>query len=139
MVEGRSGLIAVAPPWSRPRFKSSKRRVEWPIGASAVCLSGEEPERAGGLNIDTLWADELVPPGAIEGDAAVPGMWLAIRRRSARLWSAPVVGYVGRGFPCVFFHDEFRRLANWDRPPGECSFYVRSCCAVVALRSGVYQ
>ena len=31
----------------------------WPNGARAVCLSGEEPERARGLNIDTLWADEL--------------------------------------------------------------------------------
>ena len=51
----------------------------------------------------------------------------------------PVVGYVGHGFSCVFFHDEFRTLANWDRPPGECSLYVRSCCAVVALCSGVYQ
>ena len=59
MVEGPSGLMAVAPPWSRPRFESSKRRVEWPNGARAVCLSGEEPERARGLNIDTLWADEL--------------------------------------------------------------------------------
>ena len=59
MVEGPSGLIAVAPPWSRPRFESSKRRVEWPNGARAICLSGEEPERARGLNIDTLWADEL--------------------------------------------------------------------------------
>jgi phage terminase large subunit-like protein len=51
MVEGQSGLIAAAPPWSRPRFESSKRRVEWPNGARAVCLSGEEPERARGLNI----------------------------------------------------------------------------------------
>ncbi len=59
MVDGPSGLIHVAPPWSRPRFESSKRRVEWPNGARAVCLSGEEPERARGLNIDTLWADEL--------------------------------------------------------------------------------
>ena len=59
IVEGPSGLIAVAPPWNRPRFESSKRRVEWPNGARAVCLSGEEPERARGLNIDTLWADEL--------------------------------------------------------------------------------
>jgi phage terminase large subunit-like protein len=59
MVEGPSGLIAVAPEWSRPRFESSKRRVEWPNGARAVCLSGEEPERARGLNIDTIWADEL--------------------------------------------------------------------------------
>jgi len=59
IVEGPSGLLAVAPPWCRPRFESSKRRVEWPNGARAVCLSGEEPERARGLNVDTLWADEL--------------------------------------------------------------------------------
>jgi phage terminase large subunit-like protein len=59
MVEGQSGLIAVAPPWCRPRFEPSKRRIVWPGGARAVCLSGEEPERARGLNIDTLWADEL--------------------------------------------------------------------------------
>jgi hypothetical protein len=59
MVEGPSGLLAVAPPWFRPRFEPSKRRVTWPNGARAVCLSGEEPERARGLNIDTVWADEL--------------------------------------------------------------------------------
>ena len=59
MVEGPSGLLAVAPPWCRPRFEPSKRRVAWPNGARAVCLSGEEPERARGLNVDTLWADEL--------------------------------------------------------------------------------
>jgi hypothetical protein len=59
MVEGPSGLLAVAPPSLRPRFEPSKRRVAWPNGARAVCLSGEEPERARGLNVDTLWADEL--------------------------------------------------------------------------------
>ena len=59
MVEGPSGLLNVAPPWNRPRFEPSKRRVNWPNGARAICLSGEEPERARGLNIDTLWADEL--------------------------------------------------------------------------------
>ena len=59
MVEGPSGLINVAPAWNRPRFEGSKRRVEWPNGARAICLSGEVPERARGLNIDTLWADEL--------------------------------------------------------------------------------
>ena len=59
MVEGPSGLLAVAPPWCRPRFEPSKRRVVWPQGARVVCLSGEEPERARGLNVDTLWADEL--------------------------------------------------------------------------------
>jgi hypothetical protein len=59
MVEGPSGLLTIAPPWCRPRFESSKRRVVWPNGARAICLSGEEPERARGLNIDTIWADEL--------------------------------------------------------------------------------
>jgi hypothetical protein len=59
MVEGPSGLLAVAPRWCRPIFESSKRRVTWPNGAIAICLSGEEPERARGLNVDTLWADEL--------------------------------------------------------------------------------
>ena len=59
MVEGPSGLLNVAPPWMRPRFEPSKRRVTWPNGARAICLSGEEPERARGLNVDTLWADEL--------------------------------------------------------------------------------
>ena len=59
MVEGPSGLLNVAPPWLRPKFEPSKRRVTWPNGARAVCLSGEEPERARGLNVDTLWADEL--------------------------------------------------------------------------------
>jgi hypothetical protein len=59
MIEGPSGLLAVAPPWCRPRFEPSKRRLVWPKGARAVCLSGEEPERARGWNVDTLWADEL--------------------------------------------------------------------------------
>jgi len=59
LVEGPSGLLATAPPGSRPRFEGSKRRVVWPNGAWAICLSGEEPERARGLNVDTIWADEL--------------------------------------------------------------------------------
>jgi hypothetical protein len=59
MVEGPSGLLAVAAPWCVPRFEPSKRRASPPNGARAICLSGEEPERAGGLNVDTLWADEL--------------------------------------------------------------------------------
>jgi len=49
MVEGPSGLLAIAPPSCRPRFQSSKRRVQWPNGACAICLSGEEPERARGF------------------------------------------------------------------------------------------
>lgn len=59
VTDGPSGLLNIAPPWCQPRFEPSKRRVVWPNGARAICLSGEEPERARGLNIDTLWADEV--------------------------------------------------------------------------------
>jgi len=59
LVEGPSGLVALAPPWCRPEFQPSKRRVAWPNGARAICISGEEPDRARGLNVDTIWADEL--------------------------------------------------------------------------------
>ena len=59
IVEGASGLLAVASPSCQPRFESSKRRVVWPNGAWAICLSGEEPERGRGPNVDTIWADEL--------------------------------------------------------------------------------
>ena len=59
LVEGPSGLLAVAPPWCRPEFSPSKRRVSWPNGARAICLSGEKPERARGANFDTLWADDF--------------------------------------------------------------------------------
>jgi hypothetical protein len=59
MVEGPSGLLSIAPPDFRPVYVQGKRRITWPNGAQAVCLTGEEPERARGLNVDTIWADEL--------------------------------------------------------------------------------
>ncbi len=36
MVDGPSGLLAVAPPWCRPQFSPSKRRVSWPNGARGL-------------------------------------------------------------------------------------------------------
>lgn len=59
MVEGPSGLLATARPDRMPKWEPSKRRVVWPNGAVAICISGEEPERARGHNVDTIWADEL--------------------------------------------------------------------------------
>ena len=59
MIQGPSGLLAIAPPWDRPRFEPSKRRLTWPNGAIAICLSADQPERARGLQFDRLWCDEL--------------------------------------------------------------------------------
>jgi hypothetical protein len=59
MIQGPSGLLAIAPPWDRPKFEPSKRRLTWPNGAIAICLSADQPERARGLQFDRLWCDEL--------------------------------------------------------------------------------
>ncbi len=59
MVEGDSGILKVCPPWDRPQFQSSRRRLVWRNGAMAFLYSAEEPERLRGPQHDAAWADEL--------------------------------------------------------------------------------
>ncbi len=59
IVEGPSGILAVAPPNVRPIYEPSKRRLTWPNGAIASLYSAEEPERLRGPEHDGAWADEL--------------------------------------------------------------------------------
>jgi phage terminase large subunit-like protein len=58
LVEGESGILAVAPSWFRPTFEPSKRRVTWPNGAIATTFSAEEPERLRGPQHDAAICDE---------------------------------------------------------------------------------
>jgi phage terminase large subunit-like protein len=59
MVEGESGLLACCPPWNRPKYEPSKRRVVWPNGALATLYSADEPERLRGPQSAAGWCDEL--------------------------------------------------------------------------------
>jgi len=59
MIEGESGLLAVCPPWDRPRYEPSKRRLTWPNGAIATSYSADEPDLLRGPQHDGAWADEL--------------------------------------------------------------------------------
>lgn len=59
MIEGESGLLAISPPWNKPEFQPSKRRVVWPNGAMATIYSGYEPDQLRGPQHDTAWCDEL--------------------------------------------------------------------------------
>jgi len=59
MVEGESGILAISPPWSRPKFEATKRRLVWPNGAQAQIYSAEDPESLRGPQFDGAWADEL--------------------------------------------------------------------------------
>lgn len=59
MVEGESGILSISPPWFRPKYEPSKRRLTWPNGAIATCFSADEPDRLRGPQHDAIWADEL--------------------------------------------------------------------------------
>ena len=59
LVEGQSGILAVSPPWFRPVYEPSKRRLTWPNGAMATTFSAEEPERLRGPQHDAAICDEL--------------------------------------------------------------------------------
>ena len=59
MVEGESGLLAIAPPGDRPLYEPSKQRLTWPNGAVATIFSADEPERLRGPQHDFAWCDEL--------------------------------------------------------------------------------
>lgn len=59
MIEGESGLIAMAPPWNRPRYVSSRGRLEWPSGVIGVCFSAEEPDQFRGPQHHFGWCDEI--------------------------------------------------------------------------------
>ncbi len=59
MVEGESGIIAISPPWFRPNYEPSKRRLTWPNGARATIFSADDPESLRGPQHDAAWLDEL--------------------------------------------------------------------------------
>lgn len=59
MVEGESGLLAISPPWFRPTYEPSKRRVTWPNGTRATLFSADEPERLRGPQHHFAWCDEV--------------------------------------------------------------------------------
>jgi len=48
LIEGPAGLLAIAPPWNRPIYEPSKRRVTWVNGAIVTSYSAEEPEPPSG-------------------------------------------------------------------------------------------
>ena len=59
MVEGESGILAISPPWFRPRYEPSKRRLTWPNGALATCYSADQPERLRGPQHDLAWGHDV--------------------------------------------------------------------------------
>jgi phage terminase large subunit-like protein len=59
MIDGESGLRAIASYGARPRFEVSRRRLLWPNGAMALVFSAEDPDSMRGPQFDGAWGDEL--------------------------------------------------------------------------------
>jgi phage terminase large subunit-like protein len=59
MVEGESGLVAVARTGEAVRYVASKRMVCFPSGAEAYLYSAERPEALRGPQHHAAWCDEL--------------------------------------------------------------------------------
>jgi phage terminase large subunit-like protein len=59
MIEGESGLLAVAEPEFEPEWLSSRRMLVWPNGAQAFALSAAEPNQLRGPQFHFAWCDEL--------------------------------------------------------------------------------
>lgn len=59
MIEGDSGLLAIAPPRLRPRWEPSLGRLSWRSGAQAFVHSGEAPDGLRGPQFSHAWGDEV--------------------------------------------------------------------------------
>lgn len=59
LIEGESGILAISPKWNKPKYETTKRRLTWPNGATAICYSGEEPDQLRGPQFHKGWFDEL--------------------------------------------------------------------------------
>jgi phage terminase large subunit-like protein len=86
MIEGPSGLKAVAAPGDRPVYQPSRRLLEWPNGARAFAFSAEDPESLRGPQFHGAWADEFCAWRR-------PGEVLAMLRLGLRLWEVSLVTF----------------------------------------------
>lgn len=96
MIEGDSGLLAIAPADERPDWKPSIGQLHWPNGAQAFVYSAAEPDALRGPQHSAAWADEIAKwPHAIEA-------WdnLMLGLRSGR-WPRAVATTTPRPVPII--------------------------------------
>ena len=77
MIEGESGLLAIAPEGLRPTYEPSLRRLRWPNGAQALLYSAAEPDSLRGPQHHHAWADEIAKWP--EGEAVWANLAMGLR------------------------------------------------------------
>lgn len=78
MVEGESGLLAIAPAWTRPLWQPSLRQLRWPNGAVATLFGAADVDALRGPQHSHVWGDEIAKwHGGVEvWDNAMMGLRL---------------------------------------------------------------
>ena len=81
MVEGESGLLAIAPAARRPHWFPSRRLLRWPGGAIAMLYGAADPETLRGSQHSHAWADEIAkwPRAVAAWDNLLMGLRLGAR------------------------------------------------------------
>lgn len=59
MLEGESGLLAVAPEGFEPEYRVGRRQLLWPNGSMATLFSAVEPDQLRGPQFHFGWCDEI--------------------------------------------------------------------------------
>lgn len=88
MVDGESGILAVSPPWFRPKYYPSLKRLVWPNGAVAELHTSIEPDTLRGPQYHYAWAEELFHWRIKPGEEA-PRAWQEGLRYGLRLGNNP--------------------------------------------------
>lgn len=57
--EGPSSILKISPPWWRPKYEPSKRRLTFPNGAVCITFGADEADSLRGPQFQKAWADEL--------------------------------------------------------------------------------
>lgn len=90
MVDGESGIVACSPPWFRPKYLPSLKRLVWPNGSIGELHSANEPETLRGPQYHKAWAEELfhwpIPP---KSETKEPVAWVEGLRYGLRLGTNP--------------------------------------------------
>ena len=84
MVEGASGIKALAEPGDRPRWEAGRRRLVWDNQSAAYAFSAEDPDSLRGPQFHAAWADEFCA-------WRKPEMVLSNLRFGLRLGSEPLL------------------------------------------------
>ena len=88
-VEGNSGLIATSPPWFKPIYEVTKKRLVWPNGSAAQVLTPEVPGGIRGPEFNLSWLTEMQSWPVATREEAHDNFMLSTRLGYSRIvWDA---------------------------------------------------